>query len=158
MAGGLMSSGGDGGRRRRRGRVGAPMAEINVTPFVDVMLVLLIIFMAASASQMLTAGGVPLDLPESKASALPAPKAPPLVVSIDRSGAVFVGEEPTTVEALAQILAAKASAGTDERIYLRADGVVPHARVNLVMGEIYEGGFRNIAVVSQVKDEADQKQ
>lgn len=152
MGGGLMSSG-DGGGRRRRGRTGSPMAEINVTPFVDVMLVLLIIFMAASASQMLTAGGVPLDLPESRAAALPAPKAPPLVVSIDRTGAVFVGEEQTRLEDLAQNLAAKASAGTDERVYLRADGVVPHARVNVVMGEIYEGGFRNIAVVSQVQED-----
>ena len=140
----LKPSGKEGRHRRRRGR-GAPMSEINVTPFVDVMLVLLIIFMVASP--LLTAG-VPVDLPESKAAALPQPAKPPTVVSIDAAGAVFIGEEPVELNGLPAAVAASGGA-EEERIYLRADGSVPYGRVNQVMGELYNGGFRNIAFVSR---------
>ena len=144
MAGGLMKPSGKDGRRRRR-RQSAPMSEINVTPFVDVMLVLLIIFMVASP--LLTAG-VPVDLPESEASALPQPPKPPTVVSIDAEGAVFIGEEAVALDGLpAAVLAAGGE--ENERIYLRADGAVPYGRVNQVMGLLYSGGFRNIAFVSR---------
>lgn len=150
-AGAMKSGGGNGGSRRRR-RLDAPMAEINVTPFVDVMLVLLIIFMVAAP---LMTAGVPVDLPESKATSLPQPSAEPTVVSIDAAGELFLGEEAVSLDGLPAALAAAAASGSDERIYLRADGAVPYARVNEVMGELYSGGFRNIAFVSRSRQQAE---
>ncbi|MEM9725700.1 MAG: ExbD/TolR family protein [Pseudomonadota bacterium] len=143
------SAGAKSARGRRR-RLGAPMSEINVTPFVDVMLVLLIIFMVAAP--LLTVGGVPVDLPESNATALPQPQAEPTVVSIDAAGGIFLGDVVVTLEQLPGRVAEEASAPSD-RIYLRADGSVAHARVAEVMGELYGGGFRNIALVSKRRAE-----
>lgn len=145
MGAGMQPSGGQG-RRRRNGRAGAPMSEINVTPFVDVMLVLLVIFMVSAP---LMTAGVPVELPESKAAALPQPSEPPTVVSIDATGAIYVGEDEVALAELAPFLADAAPAGPEERIYLRADGEVAYGRVATVMGELFSGGFRNIAFVSR---------
>ena len=130
----------------RRGRR-TPMAEINVTPMVDVMLVLLIIFMVTAP---LLVAGVPVDLPDSKAGALDQ-EVKPVQISLDRSGAIFVDEAPIAPEALGPRLAAIAAASREEggpRIFLRADTGLDYGRVMRVMGEINAAGLRKVALVS----------
>ena len=130
----------------RRGRR-TPMAEINVTPMVDVMLVLLIIFMVTAP---LLVAGVPVDLPESKAKALDQ-EAKPVQISLDPSGAIFLDEEPVAAEMLGQRLTAIAASSTEEggpRIFLRADKGLDYGRVMRVMGEINNAGLRKVALVS----------
>jgi biopolymer transport protein TolR len=132
-----------GNRRGRR----SPMAEINVTPMVDVMLVLLIIFMVAAP---LLVAGVPVDLPHSKAGALDQEQKP-VQISIDPSGAIFVDETPVPEEGLGTRLAGIAAASREEggpRIYLRADRQLDYGRVMRVMGEINNAGLRKVALVS----------
>ena len=134
-----------GNRRGRR----SPMAEINVTPMVDVMLVLLIIFMVTAP---LLVAGVPVDLPESKAKALDQ-EVKPISVSIDASGAIFVDEDPVTEEALAGRLASLAAASKEEggpRVFLRADRGLDYGRVMKVMGEINNAGLKKVAMVSVI--------
>jgi biopolymer transport protein TolR len=130
-------------RRARR----SPMAEINVTPMVDVMLVLLIIFMVTAP---LLVAGVPVDLPDSKAGALDQEQKP-VQISLDASGALFVDEQPVPAEALGERLAAIAAGAREEggpRIYLRADRALDYGRVMAVMGEINAAGLRRVALVS----------
>ena len=146
------ASGGSRGRRNRSPRY-APMAEINVTPFVDVMLVLLIIFMVAAP--LLTAG-VPLDLPQAKGSQLES-KQEPIVVSVTKSGQIFLGQEDKTPlkpdELAAKLKAmAKARAGDDEPIFVRGDRAVEYGHVARVMARIKEAGFRKISLVTEVVD------
>lgn len=131
------------GRRSRR----TPMAEINVTPMVDVMLVLLIIFMVTAP---LLVAGVPVDLPDSKAGALDQEQKP-VQVSLDPSGAIFVDEAAVPAEQLSarlqQILASSPEEG-GPRILLRADKGLDYGRVMGVMGEINAAGLRKVALVS----------
>ena len=129
MAAGVQPSGeapARGGGRRRGARRTAPMAEINVTPFVDVMLVLLIIFMVAAP--LLTAG-VPVELPDTAATPLPQDDAPPLAVTVAADGRVFLGSGGDAAEVpraeLVPRLSAIAGEASDARVYLRADGAVP---------------------------------
>ena len=148
--GASLKGGGSGGRRSRGPRY-APMAEINVTPFVDVMLVLLIIFMVAAP--LLTAG-VPLDLPQAKGKQLET-KTEPLVVSVTKSGDVFIGSEdktPLKMDQLAEKLKAIAAnrAGDDEPIFVRGDKSVEYGHVARVMARIREAGFRKISLVTEV--------
>ena len=131
------------GRRGRR----TPMAEINVTPMVDVMLVLLIIFMVTAP---LLATGVQVDLPQSKAAALEQNQEP-VAISIDAGGSVFIGDTPVPMDTLdahlAQIAAASREPG-GPRIFLRADQGLDYGRVMEVMGEINRAGLRRVALVS----------
>ena len=130
----------------RRGRR-TPMAEINVTPMVDVMLVLLIIFMVTAP---LLVAGVPVDLPDSKAGALDQ-EVKPVQISIDQAGAIFVDEEPIGDAMLGERLAAIASSSKEEggpRIFLRADKGLDYGRVMRVMGELNNAGLRKVALVS----------
>jgi biopolymer transport protein TolR len=131
------------GRRGRR----TPMAEINVTPMVDVMLVLLIIFMVTAP---LLASGVQVDLPESKAAALEQNEEP-VAISIDAAGTLFVNDAPVAIDALGarlrQIAAASRAQG-GPRIFLRADQGLDYGRVMQVMGEINGAGLRKVALVS----------
>ena len=130
------------GRRGRR----SPMAEINVTPMVDVMLVLLIIFMVTAP---LLATGVQVDLPESKAAALDQDREP-IAISIDASGAVFVDDAPVPDEMLGPRLQQLRAASREEggpRIFLRADQRLDYGRVMAVMGELNNAGLRRIALV-----------
>ena len=130
----------------RRGRR-TPMAEINVTPMVDVMLVLLIIFMVTAP---LLVAGVPVDLPDSKAGALDQ-EVKPVQISIDPSGAIFIDEEPVTDEMLPVRLGEIAGASREEggpRIFLRADRSLDYGRVMRVMGELNAAGLRKVALVS----------
>jgi len=132
MGGGVMQSGGGGRRgRRRRGGGSQPMSEINVTPFVDVMLVLLIIFMVAAP--LLTAG-VPIELPETAAGPLPDEQEEPLAVTIAADGTVLIQSTEVAREELVTRLQAIAAERTTDKVFLRADGIVPYAQVMEVMG------------------------
>ena len=133
-----------GGQRRGRR---SPMAEINVTPMVDVMLVLLIIFMVTAP---LLVAGVPVDLPDSKAKALDQ-EVRPVQIAIDASGAIFVDDAAVSDAALPEVLAQIASASGEEggpRIFLRADRGLDYGRVMRVMGELNAAGLRRVALVS----------
>jgi biopolymer transport protein TolR len=139
------------GGRRGRGSRYAPMAEINVTPFVDVMLVLLIIFMVAAP--LLTAG-VPLDLPQAKGKQLDS-KQEPIVVSVTKSGEVFLGQEDKTAVRLDELtpklrLMAQSRSGDEEPIFVRGDKSVEYGYVARVMARIREAGFRKISLVTEV--------
>ena len=131
--------------RRRRG-VNQPMSEINVTPMVDVMLVLLIIFMVAAP--LLTVG-VPVELPETAASALPTDAEEPLTVSLTADGGVSVQNEEVAAEELIPLLRAVAVERTSDRVFLRADGAMPYENVMQVMGALNAGGFNNIGLVTE---------
>ncbi|MCC6304451.1 MAG: biopolymer transporter ExbD [Rhodobacteraceae bacterium] len=122
------------------------MAEINVTPFVDVMLVLLIIFMVAAP--LLTVG-VPVALPETAATALPQAPEPPLTVTLTADGRILVGEAETAEDALVPALRAAAEGRAGPRIYLRADGALAYERVVQVMGALNAGGFTDIGLVTE---------
>jgi biopolymer transport protein TolR len=134
------STEGPSGARRRKGRRRKPMAEINITPFVDVMLVLLIIFMVAAP--MLTTG-VPVDLPESHASEMPSTSST-LTVSINPEGKIFIGEEEVPLDALQTKLADKTQAnkGSNEPIHVRGDKTTNYGELMLVMGRIAEAGYK----------------
>ncbi|WP_416237486.1 protein TolR [Sulfitobacter sp. F26169L] len=138
----------NGGGRRRRRRGGAqPMAEINITPFVDVMLVLLIIFMVAAP--LLTVG-VPVELPKTAAQALPAEQEEPLTVTITAEGGVQIMTTETQREDLVTKLRAVAAEREGDRVFLRADGAVPYSTVMEIMGALNAGGFSNIGLVTDI--------
>ncbi|MCV3272895.1 protein TolR [Roseobacter sinensis] len=148
MGAGIIPSQGEGTRRRRRGRAKAqPMSEINVTPFVDVMLVLLIIFMVAAP--LLTVG-VPVELPRTAAGALPTDQEEPLTITITAEGAVQIQTTDTPRAELVPKLRAIAAERTTDQIFLRADGAVPYAQVMEVMGALNAGGFANIGLVTDI--------
>ncbi|MEJ6397178.1 ExbD/TolR family protein [Yoonia sp. 208BN28-4] len=149
MGAGVMKSGDDsGGRRRRRGaRRTQPMAEINVTPFVDVMLVLLIIFMVAAP--LLTVG-VPVELPKTAANALPTDDEEPLTVTITATGEVQIQNTATAPDELIAKLQAIAAERTSDRIFLRADGANDWNTVAEIMGALNAGGFSNIGLVTDI--------
>ncbi len=145
MAAGLHGATIRGGRRgrRRRSRL-APMSEINVTPFVDVMLVLLIVFMVAAP--LLTVG-VPIELPKTKAKPLQGEKEP-VTVTVKADGTVFLQETEIDPRTLAAKVRAIAENGYDERIYVRADGRADYATVMKVMGALSGAGFKRLALVT----------
>ena len=145
MAMGSAGAGGSSGRRRRGGRKHKPMADINMTPFIDVMLVFLIIFMVAAP---LLTTGVPLDLPQTGAQSLNLEKQP-LVVSIKADGKVFLMETEITLEELVPKLQAVSKTGPDERIYLRGDKSIAYGRVAEVMAVLTTAGYRKVALVNE---------
>lgn len=128
------------GRKRRH----QAMSEINVTPFVDVMLVLLIVFMVTAP--LLTVG-VPLELPETKAKTVQG-NDEPLVVSVDDQGRLFLEDLEIGLENLAEKLLAVTGEKQDQRIFVRGDTNVNYGRVLQVMGEIHDAGFKRVAMVS----------
>ena len=128
------------------------MAEINVTPLVDVMLVLLIIFMVTAP---LLTSGVEVNLPESKAEALNQEQ-DPVTISMDSSGAIFVNDEPADSASLGarlQQIAAESTEAGGPRIYLRADQGLDYGRVMAVMGELHAAGLRRVALVGRAAQE-----
>lgn len=147
MAGGVMQKGGGGGRRRRRRSGAQPIAEINITPFVDVMLVLLIIFMVAAP--LLTVG-VPVELPKTAAQALPGEQEEPLTVTITAEGTVQILTTETPRDELVSKLRAVAAEREGDRVFLRADGSVPYSTVMEIMGALSAGGFSNIGLVTDI--------
>ena len=147
--GASLNNGGKGGSRRRRGRAHVPMSEINVTPFVDVMLVLLIIFMVAAP--LLTAG-VPLELPQAKGRTIEAQQKEPVVVSITQDGKIFIGQEEKNDLKLGELVprlkAIFEARGTkDEAIFLRGAKQAQHGMVTQVLARIKESGFQKVSIV-----------
>lgn len=120
------------------------MSEINVTPFVDVMLVLLIVFMVAAP---LMTVGVPLQLPETQARALNS-DTQPITISVQQGGEIFIQDTPVAAEDVVPQLQAIAEAGYDERIFVRGDQATDYGTVMRVMARISAAGFRNIGLVT----------
>ncbi len=133
------------GSRGRRKRSPA-MSEINVTPFVDVMLVLLIVFMVTAP--LLTVG-VPVDLPKTRAPALGQDKEP-LSVTVAKDGKIYLQKEAITEDALVPKLQASSQNGYDQRIFVRGDKTVDYGRVMVVMGLLASAGFTHIGLVTDV--------
>lgn len=148
-----MSTGSIGGDRRggrRRGRRGSGLnAEINVTPLVDVMLVLLIVFMIAAP---LLSVGVPVELPKTDAKALPSQQEP-ITITVDFEGGVFIQDEEISLDDLATRLIAVSTNGYEERIYLRGDRETDYGEVMKVMARINTAGFTNIGLVTDPASE-----
>jgi biopolymer transport protein TolR len=138
----VMQSAGSKGRRRRA----RAMAEINVTPFVDVMLVLLIVFMVTAP--LLTVG-VPVDLPKTRAPALGQDKEP-LSITVAKDGKIYLQKEVVTADALVPKLQAISQNGYDQRIFVRGDKTVAYDRVMVVMGLLASAGFTHIGLVTDV--------
>ncbi len=132
-------------RRRRRGGNASAMSEINITPFVDVMLVLLIIFMVAAP---LVTVGVPVKLPETAASALPSEQEEPLTITLTADGLIMVQETEIAMDQLIPKLRAIAAERDGDMIFLRADGTLPYDSFAKVMGALNAGGFSNIGLVT----------
>ena len=137
---------GRGGRRGRRGRGGGnrPMSDINVTPMVDVMLVLLIVFMVAAP---LMTVGVPIDLPETQAKQMNT-ESKPITVSVTPDGQVFLADEAVALEDLVTRVAALALNGTEDRIYVRGDTTANYGAVMRVMGTLSGAGYSKIGLIT----------
>jgi biopolymer transport protein TolR len=144
---GMMAGGGGGssGRRRRGGHKMNVIADINMTPFIDVMLVLLIVFMVAAP--MLTSG-VPLDLPQTSAKPLNMDQKP-LTLSVDDKGKIFLGEDPILDVEIVSRLQKDAKQGLEERIYVRAHKKVDYGRVAQVMSIVTSAGFKKVALITE---------
>jgi len=136
------------GRRRRRRRSGhaAAMSEINITPFVDVMLVLLIIFMVAAP---LVTVGVPVELPKTAATALPAEQEEPLTITLTVDGLIMLQETEIGMDQLIPKLRSIAAERDSKKVFLRADGAIAYEQVVQVMGALNAGGFSNIGLVTE---------
>ncbi len=138
MAGGLVKrSSGRGGRF-------APNAEINVTPMVDVMLVLLVIFMVTAP--MLTVG-VPVDLPRANAPTIPEDRTP-VEITVQRDGTIYVQENKVSLDNLTPLLMAVTDSNPDTRIYVRGDGAITYGQIMQVMGLVTAAGFKKVALVA----------
>ena len=146
MAASLSGSGGRGRRRRNRGR--SALSEINVTPMVDVMLVLLIIFMVSAP--LLTVG-VPVELPKTDAAAMDE-QSVPLTVTIRRDGSIFVQDRPATLDEVAPRLSAMSGEGAKRPVYVRADGGAVYAVVAQVMAKLSTSGFTSLNLVTDTGD------
>ncbi len=146
---GVSLQGGSGAEgRRKRARRYAPMSEINVTPFVDVMLVLLIIFMVAAP--LLTVG-VPIELPKAEGNALSANKEP-LAITIDPEGKIFLQESEITIDEIVPRLLAISKSGYDETIFVRGDRRANYGAMMRVMGRISAAGFKRISLITELEE------
>jgi biopolymer transport protein TolR len=140
-------SSGSGSRRSKRGHRRAPMAEINVTPLVDVMLVLLIIFMVTAP---LLVSGVPVELPKSRAKQIDLPEAP-LDITVDKEGQVFIDGDavkPSELAGRLEAIAAKQTPDNPRKIMLRGDTVVDYGSMMRVMGELNRAGLNSVNMVT----------
>ncbi len=122
-----------------------PLAEINVTPFVDVMLVLLIVFMVAAPLMMV---GVPVDLPKTSAAKIGQPRQP-VIVSVTRDGRLFVREEEVAPDALVDRLTVLAAADPEAVVYVRGDREIAYGRVMEVMGQVGQAGFAKVSLIAE---------
>jgi len=143
MGAGVQQAERAGGRRRRRRN--RPMSEINVTPFVDVMLVLLIIFMVAAP---LTTVGVPVELPKTAATSLPSEQEEPLAVTLTAEGGIQIQKTDVSDDEIIPRLRGIMAERSSDRVFLRADGAIPYARVVQVMGALNAAGITNIGLVT----------
>ena len=147
-AGVIQKSGGGGGRRRHRRGKSAAMSEINVTPFVDVMLVLLIIFMVAAP--LLTVG-VPVELPKTAANAMPTEQEEPLTLTVTADGRLMIMNTEVAEGELIPKLTAIAAQRENKKVFLRADGSIPYERVAQIMGAMNRAGFTDIGLVTDTQ-------
>ena len=145
MAASVQSSGRPSGGRRGRARRHVVMHDINVTPFVDVMLVLLIIFMVTAP--LLTVG-VPIELPETRGQQLQTNK-DPVTISVDKAGKVFIQETEIKLDEIAPKLRAIAKSGYDEQIFIRGDKGIDYGTVMRVMGRVKSAGFTKVSLVTE---------
>jgi len=144
---GMGQIGGHGGRRR--GRVAAPpISEINVTPLVDVMLVLLIVFMVAAPLMTM---GVPINLPKTDAQAMPIERKP-ITVTVAPDGAVSIDGAPTSLQNLVETVEGLAVDGTDERLYVRGDATAAYGSIMEVMGALSAAGYGQIGLITDSKE------
>jgi biopolymer transport protein TolR len=144
VAGVVPASAVPSGRRHKARRRHTPMAEINVTPFVDVMLVLLIVFMISAP--LLTVG-VPIDLPETQAKPMEG-DTEPITISIRADGAIFLQDEEVDAERLITILQAITENGLNDRIYVRGDRAADYGTIMRVMGRLNSAGYKRIGLVT----------
>ena len=140
-----LGAGGSGGGRRRRGKRRAPIADINMTPFIDVILVLLIIFMVAAP--LLTVG-VPLDLPKTSAGQINI-DAKPVTISVNEKGQVYLQDAPVEPADLTTKLQGVVKQGLDERIYVRGAKTVEYGRIAEVMSLVTKAGYKRVALITE---------
>lgn len=137
--------------RGRRGRRGGAISEINMTPLVDVMLVLLIVFMVTAP---LLTSGVPIDLPQTNAPEMKVEGSKPLTVSVTPEGQVYLGEDEISLETLlGSIAAAAGEAGTQQRIYIRGDATADYGLIMQVMGDLSRAGYARIGLITQQREQ-----
>lgn len=141
-----LSGGGRIGQAGGRSRAYRPMSEINVTPFVDVMLVLLVVFMVTAP--LLTAG-VPVDLPKAEAKAIKDEDKKPMEVTLTKDGGIFIGETEVKRDRLASLMSAMTNNDPERRIFLRADQGIPYGRVMEILGALNGAGFRKVALITE---------
>ncbi len=144
MGASLNSGGGRRGRRSKR----RPMSDINVTPFVDVMLVLLIVFMVAAP---LLTTGVTVDLPDSQAKAISDEDNAPIEVTLTKDGDVYIGESAVADRELIAKLRAMTAGKYDRRIYIRGDQKLSYGRIMRIIGDVNAAGFNKVALLSEQK-------
>jgi len=135
-------------RGRRTGGSYRPMAEINVTPFVDVMLVLLIVFMVAAP--LLTAG-VAIDLPQSDAKQIATEDNTPIEITLAKDSKIYIGETEIPARELTQKLAAMTAGEFDRRIYIRGDKALPYGQIMQILGAVNSAGYTKVALISEQK-------
>jgi len=137
--------------RGRRGRRGGPIGDINVTPLVDVMLVLLIVFMVTAP---LLTSGVPIDLPQTNAPEMKVEGSKPLTISVTPEGQVYLGEDEISLETLlSSVSAAAGEAGTQQRLYIRGDATADYGLIMQVMGELSRAGYARIGLITQQREQ-----
>lgn len=134
-----------GSGRRKKGAY-RPMADINVTPFVDVMLVLLVVFMITAP---LLTSGVPVDLPNSKANPIADKDDKPLEITVSKDKLIYVGETEVKKDRLSALLKAMTNSDPNRRVYIRGDQNLPYGEVMEIIGEINNAGFRKVALISE---------
>ena len=132
------------GRGRQRGR-GGPISEINITPMVDVMLVLLIVFMVAAP---LMTVGVPIDLPKTAAQAMVLERKP-ITVTVEPDGTISVERDVIDLEGLVPLIASLAEEGTEERLYVRGDATAAYGAIMKVMGTLSAAGYSRIGLITE---------
>ena len=136
--------------RGRRGRRGGPIGDINVTPLVDVMLVLLSVFMVTAP---LLTSGVPIDLPQTNAPEMKVEGTKPLTISVTPEGQVYLGEDQITLDTLlTSVAAAAGEAGTQQRLYIRGDAAADYGLIMQVMGDLSRAGYARIGLITQQRE------
>ncbi|WP_240233034.1 ExbD/TolR family protein [Devosia lacusdianchii] len=145
---GMSAAGSKAARGRGRGRArNAAISDINVTPLVDVMLVLLIVFMVAAPLMTM---GVPVNLPQTAAQAMPLERKP-ITVTVTPDGAISIEDQPLTLETLVPAVEALAVEGTDERLYVRGDATAAYGAIMEVMGALSAAGYGQIGLITERK-------
>lgn len=141
-----VQSKGGGGIRSGYRRSYRPMSDINVTPFIDVMLVLLIVFMVTAP---LLSAGIPVDLPKTEAAAVSEKDDKPLEVAINKSGTIYIGETKVTRIELLTKLAAITGDDKERRVFIKADQGLPYGKVMEILGSINKAGYKKVALITE---------